>query len=323
MTKAELCLQKLRELTEIKENYPLANLTSYHIGGPAKYYCQLTELRLIPLIWQLIKQWQMPHCLLGSGSNVLINDLGYEGLVIRVGLNKIDVNEQTIVASSDISLVSLVSTALENNLSGLEFAVGIPGSTGGAVVGNAGAYGGQIADLVTNCLILNEEYRLVTLTKEQLQFSYRDSIFKHRDLLLIQTTFNLAPGLSSEIQRKMLEYNTDRWSKQPAYPSAGSVFKNIVLTEQVLAVLKKTISQEIPDQYRQYGKIPAAWLIDLAGLKGKCFGGAMISEKHANFIINYNQATSADVIQAINFIKNKVNDLFQIKLEEEIRYIGF
>lgn len=316
-------LQKIKEFAIIEEDYPLADLSTFKIGGPAKYLCRLNNLKTIPLFWQLIKQYNIPHYFLGGGSNILISDQGCDSLIVKLDLNKLEVLRNTIVASADIALVSLVSSALGHQLTGLEFAVGIPGSVGGAVVGNAGAYGGQISDSLIKCLILDEDCQIQSWTKDKLNFKYRDSILKHRDLLLLEATFELVKGDSEQIKQKMVDLNNDRWSKQPAYPSAGSVFKNILLTPDILITLQQRLTQPIPQQYLQYGKLPAGWLIELAGLKGKNFGGAQISDKHANFIINFHQATAQDVLTAIKFIKQTIFNLYNIQLEEEIRYLGF
>ena len=182
-------LQKIKELAIIEEDYPLADLSTFKIGGPAKYLCRLNNLKTIPLFWQLIKQYNIPHYFLGGGSNILISDQGCDSLIVKLDLNKLEVLRNTIVASADIALVSLVSSALGHQLTGLEFAVGIPGSVGGAVVGNAGAYGGQISDSLIKCLILDEDCQIQSWTKDKLNFKYRDSILKHRKVVITCVEF--------------------------------------------------------------------------------------------------------------------------------------
>jgi len=291
----------------IQKNIPLAPYTTFKIGGPAKYfYVAKTEEDLIGVI-KLAKKLKLPFFVLGGGSNLLVSDKGYEGLVINFQFSIFNFQKNKIVAGAGLPLGKLVNISMGKELTGLEWAAGIPGTVGGAIVGNAGAFGKSMGNIVKEVEALDfKTLKRKKLKNKDCKFGYRDSIFKRkRNLIILSAIFQLRKGNKNEIQKKMKEYLNCRKSKQPLnFPSAGSIFKN-------------------PSGFS------AGELIEKCGLKGKKIGNVKISEKHANFFINLGNggnlpaARAKDVIKLIKLIKKKVKNKFKIDLEEEIQLLGF
>jgi UDP-N-acetylmuramate dehydrogenase len=305
---------------KFKKNVTLAPFTTFKIGGKAKYFfiAKNTD-ELIKAISESQKK-KINYIVLGRGSNVLVSDSGFDGLVI---INKNEgisfEKENKIKVGSGTILMNLVYKSIEKGLAGLEWAVGIPGTVGGAVRGNAGAYRGQMSDSIVKVDILRDG-QIIFLDKKECGFGYRQSIFQNNKDLILSAELKLQKGDRAESQKKIKKLLADRKNKQPLeYPSAGSVFKNVMIDKNI--DLKKIIN--LPKEYLEYKKIPAAWLIESLDIKGKIIGGAQISEKHANFIINIGKATASHVIQLISYIKMQVRDKYGIELQEEIEYIGF
>lgn len=281
---------------------PMKKHTSFKIGGTADYFFKATTLEELQNIIKFAKIKELPITIIGNGSNLLVTDKGIRGLVIKIDINKLKIEKKDEFAVVEVGagnkLMALATKMKDEELSGLEGLSGIPGSVGGAVVMNAGAYGKEMKDVVLSTTCIDKNGRLYTFSNEKQEFSYRNSIFQKKDYIIIETKLKLEYGKKDEIQKRMEEYFKSRKEKQPIeYPSAGSSFK------------------------RQEGIITAK-LIDDAGLKGYKIGGAKVSEKHAGFIVNYNNATATDVINLINYIKEKVYSKYGIKIEEEIKIIG-
>ena len=306
----------------IRQNEILKNHTTFKIGGPAKYFCVIDDYDQLMPVLKCAKKNNLDILIIGGGSNMLIADAGYNGLVIKFNIKEIKFIGQSVILSPDFPLGQLVGLAAVNNLSGLEFATGIPGTIGGAIVGNAGAYGGEMAEVVEKVEVIDEFFKKIILTKADLKFRYRTSILKNTAKILIKAHLSLKPGNFQKSAEIMKVYALDRFNKHPQQPSAGSTFKNIILTGEIEQNLRNK-SLEIPEKFIEYQKIPVAWLIEQLGLKGFKIGGAQISEKHANHLINLGTATADNVVQLISLIKMKVRDELGIQLEEEIRYIGF
>lgn len=281
---------------------PMKKHTSFKIGGTADYFFKATTLEELQNIIKFAKIKEWPITIIGNGSNLLVTDKGIRGLVIKIDINKLKIEKKDKFAVVEVGagnkLMALATKMKDEELSGLEGLSGIPGSVGGAVVMNAGAYGKEMKDVVLSTTCMDKNGKLYTFSNEEQEFSYRNSIFQKRDYIIIETKLKLEYGKKDEIQKRMEEYFKSRKEKQPIeYPSAGSSFK------------------------RQEGIITAK-LIDDVGLKGYKIGGAQVSEKHAGFIVNYNNATATDVINLINYIKEKVYSKYGIKIEEEIKIIG-
>ena len=281
---------------------PMKKHTSFKIGGTADYFFKATTLEELQNIIKFAKIKKLPTTIIGNGSNLLVTDKGIRGLVIKIDINKLKIEKKDKFAVVEVGagnkLMALATKMKDEELSGLEGLSGIPGSVGGAVVMNAGAYGKEMKDVVLSTTCIDKNGKLYTFSNEEQEFSYRNSIFQKKDYIIIETKLKLEYGKKDEIQKRMEEYFKSRKEKQPIeYPSAGSSFK------------------------RQEGIITAK-LIDDVGLKGYKIGGAQVSEKHAGFIVNYNNATATDVINLINYIKEKVYNKYGIKIEEEIKIIG-
>ncbi|MGB9598831.1 MAG: UDP-N-acetylmuramate dehydrogenase, partial [Minisyncoccales bacterium] len=288
-------------LPQVKKNILLKNHTTFKIGGRAKYFFEAKRKEDLIRATFLAKKLKLPYFILGGGSNVLVSDKGFEGIVIKVENKNLSVLNSEIYAEAGVKLAKIVNVAAENSLSGFEFLVGIPGTVGGAIFGNCGAFGKSIGDLIKEVEIFDLKSNcLKVLKKRDCAFSYRDSIFKkNKNLIILSAIFKLKRKKKDEILKKMKENLKEKIKSQPLnFPSAGCIFKNP-------------------------GKISAGKLIEMANLKGKKIGGAKISEKHANFILNFKKAKAKDVRRLIRFIKQKVKKKFGIVLEEEICHFGF
>lgn len=278
------------------ENQSLKYYTTLHIGGFANIVVEPETSIQIQTSIQIAKQYQIPYYILGNGSNVLFPDEGYQGLLIVLGrkFKNIKQDHHKIIVSSGTSLKELSSWCLNHHLSGLEFACGIPGSVGGAVVMNAGAYGGEIKDVITQVWYLNQEGNIICKGKEELDFSYRHSCFSHQEGIVLEVEFFLQPGNYEEMKDIMEDLMEKRRSKQPldAY-SAGSTFK------------------------RPEGNY-ASVLIAESGLQGYSINDASVSNKHAGFLINQGNATANDFLKLINHVKKQVYETSGIHLECEV-----
>lgn len=281
---------------KIEKNINLASLTTFKIGGPAKYFCQAkTEEELIQVI-KWAKKNKIPYFVIGGGSNLLISDKGFKGLVIKLSMKQCQAMGNRLLFGSALMLSQVVSFLIKNNLTGLEWAAGIPGTIGGAVRGNAGAFGQEISDNLLKVTVLRGN-KIIELKNKEIKFTYRQSIFKKNKDIILSVVFGLKKGKKQENKKIVQDILQRRKKSHPFQPSAGCVFKN-----------PKPKS--------------AGLLIDQCGLRGKQIGGAKISEKHANFIINTGEAKARDVKNLIELIKKQVKDKFNIELKEEIQYLG-
>ena len=274
--------------------------TTFKTGGEAALLVSPDSEKQLSEFLAFCKGEGIKPYIIGNGSNLLVDDCGIDGVVIEIGegLDYIELeNETTIKAGAGTSLAKLCRFALSNSLSGLEFAFGIPGSVGGAAFMNAGAYGGEMKDVVSKVNHLTSDGKAGFLCGDELSFGYRHSAYSENDFVITSVEYKLQKGEKSEIEAKMNELLQRRKDKQPLeYPSAGSVFKR-------------------PEGYF------AGALIEQSGLKGKRIGGAMVSEKHAGFIINYDNATTTDVRELISFCQKTVFEKFGVELKTEIRMI--
>jgi UDP-N-acetylmuramate dehydrogenase len=311
--------------SKITENRPLKELSTYKIGGPAKYYFEVSEKEDLPLIYEWAKKEEQTIFLLGGGSNVLINSKGVDGLVIKMKNDKIKVCGDRIECGAGADLNSLLRAAVNEKLSGLEWVAGIPGATiGGTIRGNGGAFGKNISDIIETVEVFNTlKNKFEIFSRKDCKFGYRESVFKANSSYVI---WNAVLKLHKAPAKQIIELNEKnlnaRNNFQPKLPSAGCVFKNLYLSDikkensDIARLLEK-------ENVAKDGKIGAGWLIDRAGLKGKSIGGAKVSLEHANFIVNTSNASSSDIVMLISIIKQKIRQLYKIQLQEEIQYIGF
>ena len=285
---------------KIRVNESMEKHTTFHIGGPADYFVMPSEIEEVKAVTELCEQENVPYYVVGNGSNLLVGDKGFRGVIIQIAgkMNQIQVEGEVITAQAGCSLAQIAGKALEAELTGFEFAAGIPGTLGGAVRMNAGAYGGEIKDVLESAVILTKEGKILEFPLEEMEFGYRTSIIERTGGIVLGGKIRLHKGNRTEIKAMMDDLRERRTSKQPLeYPSAGSTFKR-------------------PEGYY------AGKLIQDAGLKGFRVGGACISEKHSGFVINIGHATAADVVSLMEQVDEKVKEQFGVGLEPEVRRIG-
>lgn len=313
----------------IKRNIPLFQFTSFKIGGPAKFFCVARTDEDLKGALDFAAKENLKHFILGGGTNLLVSDKGFDGLVIKYGISGARcAGDETVEASAGTFLVSLITEAVKNNLKGLEWAAGIPGSVGGAVCNNSGAYRSSVSDSLVSLEVLEKDGKSGSWNKKKMEkkdcgFEYRDSVFKKgKKYVILKAKFKLKKGNAEESKKMIMEHIGDRAKKQPlAYPNAGCIFKNPVMDEKYM----EKAYEEYPElkNIAKGNCIPVWWFINTLGLSGKKIGQVAISEKHGNFIINTNGGKAEDVAILISLIKQKVRDNFGVQLHEEIEYVGF
>jgi len=310
---------------EAKRDEPLAPHTYLKIGGPAQLYFEAANADDLIGAIETAKAQNLPWYILGGGSNVLVSDEGYRGLVIRYLDQAYTVRERTVSASAGASTVVVAKAAAEAGLTGFEWGTTVPGTIGGAICGNAGCFGGEMKDLVVSVDAYDPEAaKRIALPKLQCKFGYRDSLFKHKPLVILKTLLSLAPSDKERVQAKAAELQEKRRQTQPQGElSAGCMFKNFeYVKESDLDILKRS-GDPIPEEMLKRKSIGAGWLVDKLGLKGTAVGAAKVSEGHGNFLVNTGGARAQDVLQLTSLIKMKVRDELGIMLEDEVRLVGF
>jgi len=316
---------------EILENYPLAPLTTFKVGGPARYFAAARDLPSLHAALAFARSHRLPIKILGGGSNLLVSDRGFDGLVLKLGMNELaqqtdGVNTGTVWrAGAGCPLTRLVNKMLEAGQD-MSWAAGIPGTVGGAVRGNAGAFGGDCAQNIISVEYIDIEgadLEIKTLEGAACAFNYRQSIFKaHPEWLIISACWRAPKGNPERIKALAAEHLNQRREKQPLeYPSAGSSFKNVSLS--TLSVLATTALTQLLGIQNFKDAIPAAWLIEQAGLKGHIIGKAQISPKHSNFIVNLGGASAQDIYDLIRLAQSAVKDKFSVDLEPEVEMWGW
>lgn len=324
-------MQNVNELKKIfQENVLLASYTTFKIGGPAKYFFVAKSAGEVKNAIEAARQNNVSVFILGNGSNILVADEGFDGLVIKIQNSKIKIkndNEKIkIIAEGGVLIGKLVNESVKNNLTGLEWMIGIPGTLGGAIVGNAGAFGHSISELIKKVEVLDlDDLSVKSFDNKDCSFGYRESIFKKdAKYAILSIELELKKGNKIEIEKAIKEHIAQRQARHPGgFPNAGSFFKNVIIKDNKKAFDKIVGQFPEAEKFRGLGMIPAAWLIEKRELKGAKIGGAMVSEKHANFIVNFNKASARDVIMLASIIKQKIRDSFGIQLQEEVRYVGF
>ncbi len=293
-------LQKFVPRENIRLQEPMAGHTTFRIGGPADCFVELENGEQLKKLRRYLDLTGLSFFVLGNGSNVLVSDSGYKGIVLQIGprMNSVRVEGNRIVAEAGATLAQVARAAMEHGLTGLEFASGIPGTVGGGVVMNAGAYGGELCQVVTQVNVVSRDGELLELDNETMEFGYRTSVIRKSSFIVTEVTFCLEPGDRDVIKGKMEELSARRREKQPLeYPSGGSTFK------------------------RPEGHF-AGQLIMEAGFRGFQIGGARVSEKHCGFVVNTGNATARDVRDVIDRIQTRVKEQFGVELEPEIIFLG-
>ncbi len=307
----------------IKKNEPLSRHTTYRLGGPADFYFAAKTPEEAAEALAVAKEDGLEVFIMGGGSNILVSDAGFRGLVVSYAARTVTVEGDRVAADAGAIFFSMVKASIEAGLTGLEWASGIPGTVGGAIRGNAGAYGGEIKDSLETVQALRiDTGELRSFKRADCAFGYRDSLFKREPWFIVRAIFALSPGDKQSGLSKMKEIIGLRQSKQPLeFGNAGSVFKSYVFGD--VSAIPSAIANAVPPQFIDYGRIPAAWIFDRLGIKGKTLGGAQISQKHGNYFVNTGRATASEVRELIGYAKMKAYHDLGIKLEEEIEYVGF
>lgn len=285
---------------KIYVNEKMEKHTTFRIGGPADYFVMPSDVTDVKAVIELCEQEKVPYYVVGNGSNLLVGDKGFRGVIIQIAgnMNQMQADGEVITAQAGCSLAQIAGKALDEELAGFEFAAGIPGTLGGAVRMNAGAYGGEIKDVLESAVVLTREGKVMELSVSEMEFDYRTSIIERTGWTILGGKIRLHKGKREEIKAVMDDLREKRVSKQPLeYPSAGSTFKR-------------------PKGYF------AGKLIQDAGLRGFRVGGACVSEKHSGFVINIDHATADDVVSLMEQVDEKVRAQFGVGLEPEVRRIG-
>lgn len=296
-------LNKLEEIVgkeQVLTQEPMKKHTTFKVGGPADYYVKPEKISQIQEILAVAKEEEVPVYIIGNGSNLLVGDKGYRGVIVQIykNMNEITVEDKIVTAQAGALLSTIAREAANRGLGGFEFASGIPGTIGGAVAMNAGAYGGEMKQVLKEATILTKGGEVKTLTVEELKLGYRKSVIIDEDYIVLEAKMEFTPAKKEEIQEKMTQFAQARKEKQPLeYPSAGSTFKR-------------------PEGYF------AGKLIQDTGLRGFSCGGAQVSEKHCGFVINKGDATAADIVELMKQVNEKVTAKFGVSLEPEVKMIG-
>lgn len=299
LEKLKLEFEKIIPEEGIKYNEPMKNHTSFKVGGPADILILPKTPHQVEAAVKLCRKYDIKFYIMGNGSNLIVKDGGYRGVIIKLTcLNNVSADGEYLIAEAGASLSFAAKEALKYSLKGMEFASGIPGTVGGAVTMNAGAYGPEIKDIIDHAIVMDMDGNEFKLNRDELELSYRHSIIQTNNYVVLEAVFKLEAGNYDEIKDRMDDLNRRRAEKQPLnYPSAGSTFKR-------------------PTGYF------AGKLIEDAGLKGMINGGASISEKHAGFVINHDNATAKDVLGLITRVQKLIKEKFDVDLEPEVRIIG-
>lgn len=313
----------------LKENEPLAKHVNIRIGGPARWYLEARSSEEIIEAVRAAGTDGVAFAILGGGSNTLPSDEGFNGLVIQAANRNWSITStvngqlSTVTAEAGVLSAFLARKTAEAGLTGFEWAVSLPGTIGGAVRGNAGCFGGETKDAVSEVEALRPDGSVVRRSNVECGFGYRDSIFKHNGEIVLSATLALKPAPKEECLARLESALSKRKTEQPLeFSSAGCMFKNFDYREEgEIAKLKARL--DVPKEFLDRELIPAGWLIEQADLKGKKIGGAAVSDKHGNFLVNAGNATASDVVQLISLIKTKIRDEYGIQLEEEVQLLGF
>lgn len=279
---------------------PMKKHTTFRVGGPADLFVMPSSEEEVKAATAICDEEKVPYYIVGNGSNLLVSDKGYRGVIIQLykEMSRIRVEDHVIYAQAGASLAKIANAALESSLTGFEFAAGIPGTIGGACVMNAGAYGGEMKDVLLEVRVMTRDGEIMVLPKEKLELGYRTSVIAKEGYIVLEAAIELKPGEQDAIRAYMDELREKRTSKQPLeYPSAGSTFKR-------------------PEGYF------AGKLIQDAGLRGFRVGGAQVSEKHCGFVINAQDATAADIFSLMEQVSGKVREQFGVVLEPEVKRLG-
>jgi len=328
----------------LKKNISLSKYTTLRVGGPAKFFCEATDEKEILEALNFAEEKKLPIFILGGGSNILVSDKGYDGLTVRIMNYELGIMNNTINCGAGVLLSKIVNESVKAGLTGLEWAAGIPGTIGGAVWGNAGAFNSSMGEVVESAKVLEilnpksetlnnfklatpsllpkaTAYQISNFKTKECRFGYRESIFKQNlNLIILSANLSLKKGKKEESEKKVKEIIKQRKEKQPFdFSSSGSFFKNpLAKNEKLIKEFERDTEQKAKDKV-----VPAGYLIDRLGLRGKKIGGAMVSQAHGNFLVNTGNAKAEDFIILAAIIKTRARNKFGIQLKEEVQMVGF
>lgn len=303
--------KKLSEFGTVRSGQSMSKYTTLHIGGVVEYMVEVDSAERLAALLSFATGEGVPYVLLGGGSNMLWQDVAFEGIVIKPMGSAPQIQGDTMTVYAGCSLATAVTTAIKNGLDGLVWAAGVPGTVGGAVRGNAGAMDSDTARSLKSVEVWRDG-ETITLAPDACGFSYRDSFFKHSSDVIISARYQLVSGDKTAMMKRMMDFLKQRNGKYPSLPSAGSFFKNLDFKDW------KGDIGALPEHFFVARKIPAGWINEKNGLKGHRVGGAMVSKEHGNFIVNVDNATQADVLALVEEINHRAYTTFGVTLEPEV-----
>lgn len=307
--------KELQNYGDIKINAPFKKMTTFAIGESAQYLVTVTETEKLINLLNYLKNNGVDFFILGGGSNLLMPDHDIEGITVRIQTKKIEmVDDTTIACDAGVGFGSLINLSLAHSLEGLEWGVGVPGTVGGAVRGNAGAMGKNIATCLEKVQIWRDG-EVLELKNSECGFNYRESYFKFNRDVVLRAWFKLKPGDKKEIMMRAQTYMKQRSGRYPHTPSAGSFFKNIPIDRWT------GDKEELPELFRERGMIPVGWVMEQLDLKGLTIGGAKVSDEHGNFVINFNNAKQEEILKIVEIMQEKAYNRFKIHLEPEVEIV--
>jgi len=310
----------------LRESEPLAKHVNIRIGGPADFYIEARSSDEIAAAIEASLADGLPFVVFGGGSNTLPSDEGFRGLVIQAANRAWRIDDERVYAEAGVPSAFLARKAAEAGLTGLEWAISLPGTIGGAVRGNAGCFGGEAKDVVASVdalRVTDGRIERIVYANAECRFGYRDSAFKRNADVVLDVELELTQAPKEECLARLDAVLAKRKLEQPSgNPSAGCMFKNFGYKD-ASDIAKLQAKLDVPDEFLAAKRIPAGWLIEQADLKGASVGGAQVSSKHGNFLVNLGNATASDVLQLISLIKMRIRDEYGIQLEEEVQLLGF
>lgn len=306
---------ELQNFGDTKINASFKKMTTFAVGENARYLVTVTDTEKLVNLLNYLKNNGIEFFILGGGSNLLMPDHDIDGVTVRVQTKKVEMaDDTTIMSEAGVGFGTLINLSLAHSLEGLEWGVGVPGTVGGAVRGNAGAMGKNIA----TCLKKVEIWRdgeVIELQNSECGFGYRESSFKFNKDIVLRAWFGLAPGDKKEIMQRAATYMKQRSGRYPHTPSAGSFFKNIQIAKW------PGNTDDLPELFRERGMIPVGWVMEQLDLKGLTRGGAKVSDEHGNFVINFNNATQKDVLEIVEIMKERAYNKFKLEIEPEVEIV--
>ena len=318
---------QLKQFGKVKTNEPLSKHTTFKIGGEADFLVEIDSVEKLIEVLHFLRAEGVEYFVLGGGSNLLVSDNGFKGVVVKMKIVDFRIENDVLIAGAGCSTVAIAQESMKARLTGFEWGVGVPGTMGGATRGNAGAMGGEMKDNVEKVEVYRDG-EIVELNNKACKFGYRDSVFKHNRDIILRVYLKLEKTKNKELIKKALEYLKYRNETQPqGYSSTGCIFKNVSLegshgeAHRVRLLQHFDSQDEKVKEFLHREKISAGWLVEQAGLKGLKIGNAMVSDKHGNFVLNLGGSTASEVKEIIEKIKGEVYDKFGIELEEEIKII--